>query len=340
MSDRSPRLILATSPFLKHPDDTAWIMWQVNLSLIPVVLAAVWFFGVGVLLVIAASTLGALLPEHLLNRERSTLRDGSALITGVLLGLVVPPAIPLWMAFIGGVVAILLGKMLFGGIGYSVFNPALVGRAFLQAAFPESMTTWTTGHGPAGLFRFQESAFAIPFMRPGVDAVSSATPLARMKFDGELTALPDLLLGRTAGSIGETAALIILLCGTYLAIRRVINWRIPVSIFLSVTAVGGILHLIDSAVYPPPLFHLFAGGLMLGAVYMATDPVTSPLTQRGCWVFGAGIGLLVVVIRQFGGLPEGVMYAILLMNSVVPLINRATQPRTFGTDRADLWKPA
>lgn len=340
MSDQSPRLLLTTSPFLKHPRDTAWIMWQVNLSLIPVVLTAVWFFGVGVLLVIAAATLGAVLPEHFLSRERSTIRDGSALITGVLLGLVVPPAIPLWMAFVGGAVAILLGKLLFGGVGYTVFNPALVGRAFLQAAFPESMTTWTAGTGPDGLFRFHEAAFAMPFMRPGVDAVSSATPLARMKFDGEITALPDLLLGGTAGSIGETAAVVILLCGVYLAVRRVINWRIPVSIFVSVGVFGGILYLVNPAIYPPPQFHLFAGGLILGAVYMATDPVTSPLTQRGCWIFGFGIGVLVVVIRQFGGLPEGVMYAILLMNSVVPLINRATQPRTFGTERADFWKPA
>lgn len=337
-SPQQPQLLLTTSPFLKHPQDTKWIMWQVNFSLVPVVLAAVYFFGLGALLILGAATAGAVLPEWLLSRSqgKNTVRDGSAVITGLLLGLTLPPTLPLWIAFVGGAIAILLGKLLFGGLGRTIFNPALVGRAFLQAAFPAAMTTWMIQG--SGFFTMHAAAFTLPFLRPDVDAISAATPLAQMKFDGQMTELPALLLGSTAGSLGETSGLLIVLAGVYLAVRRVINWRIPVSIFATVFALAAVLHWVDPAAYPPPLFHLFAGGLMLGAVFMATDPVTSPLTQRGAWLFGIGIGVLVVVIRQFGGLPEGVMYSILLMNAAVPLINRATQPRTFGTPKPDRWK--
>jgi electron transport complex protein RnfD len=339
-NNKSPKLLLTTSPFLKQKEDTAWIMWQVNLSLIPVILAAAYFFGLGALLVIAAATAGAVLPEWLLSRSqpKNTVWDGSAVITGLLLGLTLPPGLPLWMAFVGGVIAIVLGKLLFGGIGRSVFNPALVGRSFLQAAFPAAMTTWLKPGTVNDFFAIQSSTFALPFTKPVVDTISAATPLARLKFEMELTALPDLLIGNTTGSLGETSDIILILAGIYLAIRRVINWRIPVGIFATVGLLAGVLHWIDPSVYPTPLFHLFAGGMMLGAIFMATDPVTSPLTQRGVWVYGIGIGILVFVIRQYGGLPEGVMHAILLMNAFTPLINRATQPRTFGTAKADLWK--
>ncbi len=333
MSAQTPNLLLTTSPFLKQREDTRWIMWQVNYSLIPVVLAAVFYFGVHALLVLAACLAGALLPEWLAGRtsRHATLKDGSAAITGVLLALTLPPGIPLWMAFIGGFIGVALGKLLFGGIGYSLFNPALVGRAFLQAAFPVAMTTWLASAPVRGYFSAPGTLFALPFQKPGVDVITEATPLARMKFAGQETGLPDLLLGSTTGSLGETGALVILLCGAYLAWRQVLNWRIPVSIFATVLVAGGILHWIDAAAYPSPLFHLFSGGLILGAVYMATDPVTSPNSQRGCWIFGIGIGVLVLLIRLFGGLPEGVMYAILLMNAATPLINRVTQPRIYGT---------
>ncbi len=335
-----PRLLLSTSPFLKQQEDTAWMMWQVNYSLVPVVLAAVFFFGISAVLVVGACVAGALLPEWLLQRTRptKTLKDGSALITGVLLALTLPPGLPLWMAFGGGLAAVVLGKLLFGGIGYSIFNPALVGRVFLQASFPVAMTTWSP-HGTLGAFwTLHGDAFAPPFLQADVDAVTAATPLARMKFDAEPTAIADLLLGTTAGSLGETSAVLILLCGAYLAARKVLNWRIPVSIFATVLVLGAALRWLDSSSYPTPWFHLLSGGLILGAVFMATDPVTSPITQRGCWVFGVGVGVLVLVIRLFGGLPEGVMFAILLMNAATPLINRMTQPRTFGTPKADRWK--
>ena len=235
------------------------------------------------------------------------------------------------MAFLGGIFAIGLGKLLFGGLGQNVFNPALLGRAFLQAAFPEALTTWPDVSGPWWALRGDN--FALPFMTPNpVATVTGATPLGLMKFEGTHTELARLVIGSTGGSLGETAAVLILLGGAYLALKKYLDWRIPISIFLSVAVLSQIIHLFMPN-EPGALFMLFSGGLMLGAVFMATDMVTSPSTPRGAWIYGAGIGALVVLIRLWGGLPEGVMYAILLMNSLVPFINRATQPRLFGTGK-------
>lgn len=337
MQSNDPKLLLTSSPFLKQEEDTPTIMRQVIYSLVPVSLAAVYYFGLAALLVMAASIAGAVGAEwvftHGSKRKRASIHDGSAVLTGLLLALVLPPGIPLWMAFLGAVFAILVGKLIFGGIGSNMFNPALVGRAFLQASFPVAITTWMPQTGWSGFSQIRGETFTLPFLKSGPAAVTSATPLANMKFEAKLTALSDLLMGNTAGSLGETCALIILLSGVYLVWRNYINWRIPAGIFLAVFVAAGALHWLDSTQYAPPMFHLFSGGLMLGAVFMATDPVTSPITQRGCWIFGAGIGVLVMVIRTFGGLPEGVMYAILLMNAVTPLINRVTQPRIYGEVR-------
>jgi electron transport complex protein RnfD len=330
-----PELILTTSPFIKDRASTRWIMWQVNLALAPVVAAAFWYYGLAAILILLVSTGGAVLTERLAQARTANmpgnLGDGSAALTGLLVGLTLPPGIPLWMAFVGGVVAIGLGKLIFGGLGSNMFNPALVGRAFLQAAFPASLTSWSFFGAADRFTSVPGSLLTAPFVTPGVDAVSAATPLASMFFDHTPTAFFDLASGATAGSLGESSAWIIAAAGLYLAARRVINPRIPVAMLGSAAVFAGILYWIDPATYPSPAFHLLSGGLMLGAVFMATDPVTSPLTQRGCWIFGAGIGVLVVLIRQFGGLPEGVMYAILFMNACTPLINRLTQPRTFGT---------
>jgi Na+-translocating ferredoxin:NAD+ oxidoreductase subunit D len=325
---REPRLELAASPHVHGPDSTERIMWTVVATLLPVVAAACWFFGLSALLVVSAAVAGAVVTERL-SGPRSTLRDGSALITGLMLGLILPPGFPLWMAFAGGAVAIGFGKIIFGGLGQNVFNPALVGRAFLQAAFPAAITTWPAREG--GLLALRGDNFALPLMSPRVDAVTEATPLGLMKFEQTGTELTALLFGNTGGSLGETSALLILLCGAYLAWKRYLDWRIPVSIFATVAALSGILWTIDPARYADPLFMLLSGGLVFGAVYMATDMVTSPVTRAGSWIFGAGIGALVVLIRTWGGLPEGVMYAILLMNALVPFINRATRPRVFGT---------
>ncbi len=302
-------------------------MWHVVLSLAPVVVAAAWFFGVSALLVILAATLGALGAERAFGRG-GTIADGSAVITGLLLGLTLPAGLPLWMACLGGAFGIGFGKSVWGGLGQNVFNPALVGRAFLQGAFPVAITTWPTQG--SGFWTLKGDLFALPFTHPGPDAITSATPLGLLKFEAKGTPLADLVLGTTGGSLGETAALVILAGGVYLAVRGYLNWRIPISILLTVTLVSALMHLVD-AQKPDAPFMLFSGGLMLGAVYMATDLVTSPVTNGGRWLFGIGVGLLVVVIRVWGGLPEGVMYAILFMNALVPFINRATQPRVFGT---------
>ena len=321
-------LVIAASPHLKGRDSTARIMWTVVGSLVPIVVAAVWFFGPSALLVILASVIGALGTERLFGKG-GTLADGSAAITGILLGLTLPAGMPLWMAALGGAFAIGFGKLLFGGLGYNIFNPALLGRAFLQAAFPVAITTWPKIGGSWWALRGDN--FALPLMSPRTaDAITAATPLGLMKFEHKGTALWDLVMGTTGGSLGETAALVILLCGAFLAVRGYLNWRIPASVFLTVAAFSGILHAIDAARHASPAFMLFSGGLVLGATFMATDMVTAPVTNLGRWVFGAGIGVLVVVIRTWGGLPEGVMYAILLMNALVPFINRATQPRVFG----------
>jgi len=339
MSREHPDLLLTTSPFVKDPADASWIMWQVNFALMPIAAAAFWYFGLAALLVMTAGILGAMSMEFAVLKMASgfpgKILDGSALLTGLLLALTLPPGIPLWMAFVGGAVSIGLGKAVFGGVGSNMFNPALVGRAFLQAAFPVAMTSWPAVSSADRFVSASSSLFAFPFMTPTVDGISSATPLSARFFDGVSAPLQDLLIGNTSGSLGETAGLLILVCGAYLAIRRVFNWRIPLAIFGSVILLTSILYQIDPEIYPGAGFHLFAGGMMLGAVFMATDPVTSPLTQKGCWIFGAGIGVMAVVIRQWGGLPEGVMYAVLLMNAMTPLIDRFTQARTFGSTRSE-----
>ena len=330
MSESRVHLEIATAPFLQSGLNTRRLMYEVLGASMLVVVASVWFFGLGALLVVLAATAGAVGTEWVFLEQRrgmSSLRDGSGLLTGVLLALTLPPAIPLWMAFLGGAVGIGLGKAIWGGLGQNLFNPALVGRAFLQAAFPTTLTTWTAPGG--GLLALQPSNLAVPLGRAAVDVTTSATPLGLAKFEGQVTEWMPLLVGNISGSLGETAGLLLILCGLWLGIRRAFDWRLPLSTLLTVALFSEILHLIDGS-YPGPLFMVLSGGLLFGAVFMVTDPVTTPLTPRGAWIFGLGVGLLVVLIRLFGGLPEGVMYSILLMNAVTPLINRATQPRRFG----------
>ncbi len=328
-AEAEEKLRIGAAPHIKSPETTTRIMWTVVASMIPIVLAAAYFFGVSALLVIAAATVGAVGTERLLGKPGAT-RDGSAVITGVLLGLCLPSGFPLWMAALGGVFGVGLGKTLFGGLGQNPFNPALLGRAFLQGSMPTAITTFTP---PSGSFwTVHASNLAWPFMQvPKADAVTSATPLGLMKFDRVGTPLLNLVLGSTGGSLGETAGLVILLCGLFLIWKGYVNWRIPLAMLGAAALFATLAHAADAAKYPGPFFTLFSGGLMLGAFYMATDYVTAPVTNPGRWIFGAGIGALVVLIRFWGGLPEGVMYAILLGNCMVPFINRATQPRVFGT---------
>jgi len=298
-------LIVTSSPHVRSQDSVDKIMWSVVIALLPAFFAAVYFFKSRAISVVLTAIVGAVLTEYIfqkIRKKKIKIKNGSAVVTGMLLALTLPPSIPLWTAFFGSVVAIGLGKQVFGGLGHNPFNPALVGRAFLTASYPVLMTTWE------------------------VDGVSTATPLAQMKADGIATDTWNLFIGQIGGSLGETSALALLLGFAYLLYKGYVNWRIPLAmigtVFLGTFAFGA-----------DPIFHVFAGGLMIGALYMATDMVSSPTTKLGRWVFGIGAGILVVVIRLWGGYPEGVMYSILLMNTAVPLINRYTRPRSLGEVR-------
>lgn len=311
------KLELAASPHVHSRWSTKQAMWLVLAAMLPMVVSAILFFGFYQLLIIIVSVgfcVGTEAAIKAVRKRKVSIGDGSAIITGLLLALILPPNFSLSSTAIGAIVSIGIGKEIFGGLGYNIFNPALVGRAFLQAAFPVPMTTWS------------QPNYA-------VDSVSSATPLSAIKFDKVSTELSNLFLGNIGGSIGETSALAVLLGGIFLIAIGVVNWRVPVSMTIGVLIFGGIFWLIDPIVYPTPLFHIFAGGFLVGALFMATDWVTSPLYGKGMWIFGIGIALVLVLIRLFGGLPEGVMYSILFMNAFVPLINRYTKPRIFGTEK-------
>ncbi|MFK5987144.1 MAG: RnfABCDGE type electron transport complex subunit D [Pseudomonadota bacterium] len=330
--NHDPHLLLQSTPLLRQTLTTPGAMKDVWIALLPATLAALWFFGLSAALLLLASICGAVLTEWVftpIEKRKFAISDSSAGLTGLLLGLTLPPGLPLWMAFLGGVVSIGLGKVIWGGLGMNIFNPALLGRAFLLATFPIAMTTWGGAGSIGNFFQIQSSNLAVPFMHGETDALSAATPLGLIKFEQQSTALGQLFIGNTSGSIGETSAILLLMGGIYLFMRASINWRIPVAIFISSISFSLILFMLNEN-FPSPLFTLFSGGLLMGALFMATDPVTSPLTPKGCWIFGAGIGFLVVLIRSFGGLPEGVLYAILLMNAATPLIDRYTQPKIFG----------
>lgn len=337
MSRVDSELLLQSPPFLRRGLTTPGLMTEVILGLLPVILAALYFFGISAVAVLVSATAGAVMTEWFLapgGPRGASLKDRSGILTGLILGLCLPPGIALWMAFLGGVVAIGLGKAAFGGLGQNLFNPALIGRAFLQAAFPTAITTWSPQRDLSGFLTIRDGNFSAPFMQGPVDSVTTATPLGLFKFEGAPTPLTDLVLGNTAGSLGETCVIIIILCGIILALRRVFDWRIPMAILISVAVLSTIMWSIDGQKYPSPAFMLCSGGLLFGAVFIATDPVTSPIAPRGAWIFGIGVGVLIVLIRLWGGLPEGVMYAILLMNAATPLIDRISPPRAFGRGRA------
>jgi len=297
-------------------------------------LFAVYAFGLNALLTLTVALLSCVLTEHVickLSKRASTVGDWSVTITGLLYGLTLPPGLPLWMTAVGGIIGVAVGKSLFGGLGYNAFNPALVGRAILQASFPVAMTSWIPGFTEGRFTSLASSNLAWPFSQPVYDVVTGATPLAAWKFDRVLAGSGDLAMGFISGSTGETSTVLILLGGLYLIARNMMNWRIPTAILGTVVVFSGILFLVDSQNYAPPAFMLFSGGLMLGAMFMASDMVGSPMTSAGCWLYGALIGVLVVVIRVWGGMPEGVMYAILLGNAVTPHIDQLFRPAVYGT---------
>ena len=334
MTTPARTLEIRTSPHIVSGYSVDAIMFNVVLALLPTTAFAIYAFGLAALLTLATAVTSCVLAEQLacrLSGRPSTLDDWSVAITGLLYGLTLPPGLPLWMVAVGGFIGVALAKSLFGGLGLNAFNPALVGRAFIQAAFPVAMTSWMPGFTADRFGSVPGSTLTLPFTQPVYDGLTSATPLSLWKFDGQPSEVADLALGFIGGSTGETCALLILLGGAYLVARNMMNWRIPVAIFAVVAAASGALHALDAERYAPPLFMLFSGGLMLGAVFMATDMVASPMTSLGCLLYGALIGGLVVVIRVWGGMPEGVMYAILIGNAVSPHIDRWIQPRVYGS---------
>jgi electron transport complex protein RnfD len=315
-------LIISTSPHFYTQDSVPKIMWSVVAALIPASMMAVYYFGIRAIYMILVCMISALLTEIVMNRmkgEKITISDGSAAITGLLLALTLPPSFSLSGGVIGSVFSIAVGKHVFGGLGYNIFNPALLGRAFLQASFPVAMTTWTYP---------QTEKFA------NIDAITAATPLGLFKFEKIVTDFNDLFIGNVSGSLGETSALALILGGVYLLIKKYADWRLTFSYLGTVLIIGGAFWLISPENYPNPIFHLLSGGLILGAFFMATDMVTSPITSIGSWIFGIGAGIVLIVIRLWGGVPEGVMYSILFMNAFTPIINRYTRPKIFGEVRA------
>jgi electron transport complex protein RnfD len=351
MAENAPIIEVRTSPHVRHTPSVDQIMRNVVYALLPVCAYAVYQFGISAFTLILVTVLACIGTEQLfcrLSNKPTTVGDFSAVISGMLLALTLPPGFPLWMAAVAGFVGISLAKVMFGGIGLNVFNPALVGRAFVQAAFPVAITTWTPAFAPGRFAEFIPSTWTFPFALPvavdqwvkdiAVDGFTGATPLALQKFgDAAHAHVPTdamaLFMGNTAGSAGETWALLILVCGAYLAVRRMMDWRIPASMILGTYVTAWIFYKVDPSSYPTPEFMVLAGGLMLGAVFMASDMVASPVTPAGVWIYGILIGFLTVIIRLFGGLPEGVMYAILFGNAMSPLIGAWTQPRVYGTSR-------
>ncbi len=316
-------LNVSGSPHVHSDESTKRIMWRVNLALAPSLIVAIAFFGLNALLVsmvsVASCVLFQWLIEKYLLKTPSTVCDGSAVVTGLLLAFNVPSTLNMvWLVAIGALVAIGIGKMSFGGLGKNPFNPALVGRVFLLISFPVQMTTWP---------KPGEHLFAM-----GTDVVTGATPLGNIKENG-VQAAGDVLqyfLGNMGGSLGEVSALAILIGAVYLLWRKIITWHIPVAFIGSAFAFSGILWLCDASTFIDPLTTILTGGIMLGACFMATDMVTSPMAKSGQIVFGVGCGLLTIIIRNWGNYPEGVSFAILLMNAVTPLINRWCKPARFA----------
>lgn len=323
-------LTISGSPHDYSDQSTKKIMWGVVIALVPTMLVSFWYFGLGAVYITLTSVLACVLFEFLIQKYllkgNSTITDGSAIITGILLALNVPSNLPIWMIIVGALVAIGVAKMTYGGLGKNPFNPALIGRVFLLMSFPVNMTSWP-------LPTVNRTAF--------LDAITGPTALGTIKeglAKGEsvqqlmsnIPSYTDMFLGNMGGSLGEVSAIAIILGGLFMLFRKIITWHIPASFILTVFAFTGILFLMDNTKYVDPIFHLLTGGLMLGAIFMATDMVTSPMTKSGMLLFGFGCGLLTVLIRVWGSYPEGVSFAILIMNALVPLINKGFKPKKFG----------
>jgi len=319
-------LRVSCAPHIGESFSTRSVMIDVIIGLVPAMVAAGYYFRIYALILISTCCLSAVATEWLCNlirKKTNSLGDFSAIVTGIILALSLPPSLPIWAAIIGTCFAVAIGKMVFGGLGANIFNPAMVGRAFLTASFGLLMTTWTV---PATI----DSAMPKIAADNRINARTQATPLAwskqaiKTKKDSQLVndEFKATFIGEVGGCLGETSALALLLGGLYLLIRRTINLHIPLAVLSSSFVWGAIAYLINSDAYISPLVHLTSGGMLLGAFFIATDPVTSPLSTKGRWIFGIGVGTMTMLIRIVGEYPEGVMYAVLLMNAVTPLIDR------------------
>ncbi len=323
-------LKVSHSPHIFEDTSVKKLMYGVVIALLPTLAWSVYAFGIGAIIVSAVSIVSCVIFEFVIQKyilkQQPTITDGSAIVTGMLLAFNVPANLPIGIIIIGALVSIGIGKMTFGGLGSNPFNPALVGRVFLFISFPAQMTSWPIPKG---------------FNTKYVDAATGATPLGVLQEGGDkpvsqlMDQMPnysDLFLGQMGGSLGEMAAFALILGFIILLYMRIINWHIPVSIIGSVGVFTGILWLADPTQYADPMFHILTGGLLLGAIFMATDYVSSPMSKKGMWIYGIGIGVLTVLIRVFGSYPEGVSFAILIMNAFVPILNRYVKPKRFGEE--------
>ncbi|MDR1226669.1 MAG: RnfABCDGE type electron transport complex subunit D [Prevotellaceae bacterium] len=323
---------VSPAPHAKGPLSTKRLMRDVIIALIPAFLVSLYMFGLSALFITLVSIASCVFFEWTIQKFvmkiPPAISDSSAILTGLLLAFNLPSNLPVWMVIMGSLVAIGVGKMSFGGLGNNIFNPALAGRVFLLISCPAAMTTWPKPLMTRDMWPWQ---IVDGVSGASADAFTGATPLVWMKMGNvsELNAM-DMLVGKMGGSLGEISAVALLIGFAYLLVRQVITWHIPISILATVAVFTGILHVADPAHYASPVFHLLAGGLMLGAIFMATDYVTSPMHPKGMLVYGAGIGVITVVIRCFGSYPEGMSFAILIMNAVTPLINRYMKPKRFG----------
>lgn len=327
------KLIVSLSPHQLGTNSVKKLMYGVLIALLPTLFVSVWFFGLGAIVVTLTSVLSAVMFEFLITKyvlkKENTITDGSAIITGLLLAFNLPSNLPIWLVIIGAFVAIVIAKSSFGGLGNNPFNPALVGRVFLLVSWPVQMTSWPI-----------PSPISDKFLGY-TDVTTGATPLGKLAEtmrNGDSMAsfaekIPDyfqMLIGNMGGSLGEVAAIALIIGLVYMLMKKIITWHIPVSILGTVTIFTSILWLVNPVKYADPAFHLLSGGLLLGAIFMATDYVTSPMSKRGQIVFGVGIGILTIVIRLWGAFPEGVSFAILIMNAFVPIINMYMKPKRFG----------
>jgi len=326
-------LTVSPSPHVHENTSVRKLMYGVVISLLPALAWSVMTFGMGAIIVALVSMISCLLFEYVIQKfllkQQPSISDGSALVTGLLLAFNVPANLPVGIIIIGALVSIGIGKMSFGGLGANPFNPALVGRVFLFISFPAQMTSWPIPKG---------------FNTGYVDAQTGATPLGLLQEKGEATvsqvmesapSYSDLFYGQMSGSLGEMAGFVLIIGLIILLYLRIISWHIPASIILSTGIFTGILWLADPTQYADPLFHILSGGLLLGAIFMASDYVTSPMIPKAMWIYGVGIGIITVIIRVFGSYPEGVSFAILVMNAFVPLLNQYIKPKRFGEEVQD-----